>query len=263
MTYGANGVRPLSLAANEYATTISSGTATSDNVRLAAASAVTAPTTINALVIANAAPFTGSTSTLTVTSGTVLVTTTSDIPAGMTLDFGGAEGNIFAPATLTVNGILTGSNGLTKSGNGFLVLNNSANNVTGTLTINRGFVDIVDPAALAGFSRHPGERSRFSDVSRPGLRRNERDRHRQQADHDLQRVLPARDGRRHSGSLRHDHRGGRSDYQWRRGRINQHHEQLHGPDTHLRRQPFDWVRLRCSATAAAWTSERSRTKEFA
>jgi autotransporter-associated beta strand protein len=165
VTYGGIGIRPLS--PSEYAATIVSGASTTDNVRLAAASAITASTTVNALVIATPTPFTGSTGTLTVTSGTVLNTSAASIPAAMTLNFGASEGILFTNSSLTVDGILTGSNGLTKTGTAALNLNNPANNVTGTLTINQGLVTFPDAANLGSFSdiRINGR----SALSTPGL----------------------------------------------------------------------------------------------
>jgi autotransporter-associated beta strand protein len=170
VTYGANGIRPLSTTANEYATTITSGSTTADNVRLSAvdAAAVTAPTQINALVIATTTPFTGSTSTLTVNSGTVLNASAAPIPAAMTLAFGASEGVLFNNAVLTVDGVLTGTNGLTKTGTSNLVLTNPANNVTGTLTLNQGAISFPDAAVIASFNDIVVN-GRSSGTSSPGL----------------------------------------------------------------------------------------------
>lgn len=151
VTYGANGVRPLSTTANEYATTITDGSTTLDNARLTAATAITLPTQVNALVVASTTPFTGSTSILTLANGTLLNTSAFTVPAAMTLNFG-SEGVLFNNAAMTVDGVLTGTNGLTKTGTSTLTLNNVANNVTGTLTINQGTVQFTDPAAIASFS---------------------------------------------------------------------------------------------------------------
>lgn len=152
VTYGANGVRPLSTTA-EYATTITSGSTTANNVRLTAAAAITAPTTINALVVATTTPFTGSTSTLTLSAGTLLHTSAFTLPTAMTLDFGSAEGCLFNNAAMTVDGTLLGSSGLTKTGGSNLILNASANvNVSGPLTINQGGVQFADATKLNSFS---------------------------------------------------------------------------------------------------------------
>jgi fibronectin-binding autotransporter adhesin len=151
VTYGAaNGVRPLAVA--EYATTITSGATTTDNVKLAAAQVIAAPTTVNALAIATTTPFTGSTSTLTVTSGAVLVNSAAAVPAEMTLAFGGAEAVIHNTSAFTFNGILTGSNGLTKNGTSALVLTNPGNTISGTLTLNQGTVNFTDAAVIGSLT---------------------------------------------------------------------------------------------------------------
>ena len=152
VTYGAaNGVRPL--AAGEYATTITSGATTLDNVKLAAAQAITAPTSINALATTTGTPFTGSTSTLTITSGATLVNTTAaTIPAAMTLAYGGAEAVIHNNVTFTVDGILSGTNGLTKTGTSALVLNNVGNTISGTLTLNQGTINFTDAAVIGSLT---------------------------------------------------------------------------------------------------------------
>lgn len=170
VTYGANGVRPLSASAGEYAATIVSGTTTANNVRLASTTpAITAPTQINALVINTTTPFTGSTSILTVASGTVLTATVSStIPAAMTLDFGTAEAKFFNNSELTVNGAITGSNGLTKTGTQSLVLANPANSITGTLTLNQGLVSFSNPAAIATLTDITAN-GRSVGISTPGL----------------------------------------------------------------------------------------------
>lgn len=150
VTYGSSfGVRLLTDA--EYSTVITSGNSDTNNYRLTAAQAITAPTQIGALVIATASPFTGSTSTLSFATGTVLNTSTATIPAEMTLAFGANEAVFFTSGSLTVNGALTGTNGLTKGGSGVLVLNNANNNVTGSLTVNQGLISFSDPAALGSF----------------------------------------------------------------------------------------------------------------
>jgi hypothetical protein len=170
VTYGANGVRPLLAAAGEYAQFIISGTSTANNVELISSgtrTAITSPTQINALLNNNQSPFTGSTSTLTVTSGTVINSATAPIPAEMTLAFGASEAVLFVNFPLTVNGVLTGTNGLTKGGRDSLVLNNPANNVTGTLTLNEGTVALTDPEVIASFSDIVVNGQ--TDITPPGL----------------------------------------------------------------------------------------------
>jgi autotransporter-associated beta strand protein len=145
VTYGPNGIRPL--AAAEYATTLPSGV-TAQNVKLSTSTAFTGPATINALVLdADASFTTGSTGTLTVNSGTVLVSNSTTIGPNIGIDFAGTEGHIIvtgsSSTTLIMNGVVSGTNGLTKSGPGTVRLANSSNTITGPagLTINEGTVE--------------------------------------------------------------------------------------------------------------------------
>ncbi|MFM8495945.1 MAG: beta strand repeat-containing protein, partial [Planctomycetia bacterium] len=93
--------------------------------------------TVNALRFGAAATLSGAASdVLTVTSGAVLSTTsTSTINAP--LDFGAAEGVVYASGALTINGAIAGSNGLTKAGIGILTLS-AANTYTGPTTLTLG-----------------------------------------------------------------------------------------------------------------------------
>jgi autotransporter-associated beta strand protein len=50
--------------------------------------------------------------------------------------------------TLTLNGLITGSGSLIKTGPGILTLNNAANNYTGGTTINAGILSIANPNVL-------------------------------------------------------------------------------------------------------------------
>lgn len=126
------GVRPLNIA-TEYATTLAAVGAT-DNVRLTAADSVTAPKTINSLIVATASPITGS-STLTVTSGAVMNLAATTITPN--LEFGAREAIFFAQASLTLNGAISGSGGLTKQGAGAATFA-AANTYTGTTVIGGG-----------------------------------------------------------------------------------------------------------------------------
>ncbi len=149
VTYDAAGIRPLNTA-TEYAIDLVSGATT--NARLAAAAA-NAGSTVNALAIATGGSVTGA-GTLNVTSGAILNTsTTGNIGLGNTVAFGAAEGHIYSAgstAVLTVDGQLTGSNGLTKSGPGQLVLTNDNSGLTGQLTVNAGYINFNSANALPG-----------------------------------------------------------------------------------------------------------------
>jgi hypothetical protein len=117
VTYGANGVRPLSTA--EYATTF--GLNSADNVRVSAVTTAPSATVNSLLVAANAestiaAPFLSG-GTINATSGAVMYSPTVD-KAGViaaNLNFGSAEGVITNTSTLTLNGVISGSGGLTLS----------------------------------------------------------------------------------------------------------------------------------------------------
>lgn len=149
VTYDASGVRPLSTA-TEYAADLASGADT--NARLTAATA-NAGNTVNALAIAAGGSVTGA-GTLNITSGAILNTsTTGSIGLDNTVAFGAAEGHIFSSgstAVLTVDGRLTGSGGLTKSGPGQLTLTNDNSGLTGPLTLNAGYINFNSGSALPG-----------------------------------------------------------------------------------------------------------------
>ena len=135
-TYGANGVRPLDLA-TEYQGFFSGVTGNTNNVRLTAADNVSGPTSINSLIITGSGIISGNTaSTLTIGSGAVMNVNTAQIAPPV--NFGPAEGIVQAQSTITFNGIVSGTGGLTKQGGGTLVLANGTNNYTGTTTVGMG-----------------------------------------------------------------------------------------------------------------------------
>jgi|GEM_PF-5594811 len=85
--------------------------------------------------------------TLTVTSGAVLSTSsTSTINAP--LNFGSAEGVLYAAGALTINGPISGSNGLTKAGVGILTLT-GANTYTGVTTLTNGNTTVAGGTVTA------------------------------------------------------------------------------------------------------------------
>jgi autotransporter-associated beta strand protein len=142
------GVRPLD-AATEYAATL----AANANVMLASPVVNAGPVTVNALALTGTGSVTGP-GTITVTSGAV-AGAGSGGPAVIAnaLNFGGAEANVFAFASslpLTFTGNLSGTNGLTKSASGRLVLSGDNTGLTGPLTINDGQVSFASLASLPG-----------------------------------------------------------------------------------------------------------------
>ena len=164
VTYQAGaGLRPLT--ASEYAPLVS-GQTTQNNALVQSLTVVGSNTTVQSLtLVSSGAPtsLTGS-GTLTVSQGAVA--STGAVTVSAPLAFGGAEavihvgGNSFGfPGgnALTLNGGITGSNGLTLAGPGTLVLGGTAN-PGGPVTVNAGTLraDGTLTAAGAGVSVRRG-----------------------------------------------------------------------------------------------------------
>jgi autotransporter-associated beta strand protein len=126
------GVRPL--AVSEFAATLAAAGAT-DNVRLTAGETLAAPKTVNALVLSGGGLINGA-GVLSLTSGALLNFSDANIICG--LDFGAAEGVIQSPSSITLTGVISGSDGLTKQGVGIATFANSANTYTGSTTLGGG-----------------------------------------------------------------------------------------------------------------------------
>ncbi|MFT3784533.1 MAG: autotransporter-associated beta strand repeat-containing protein [Tepidisphaeraceae bacterium] len=170
VTVGANGLRLLAPA--EYASTITNTGV--DNVRVEdSLQTQNVDATINALAIRDTELSTGNTGVtgngkLTITSGAIVAV--SDV-AGKLLkidnpvSFGSAEGAVHVAqtsgglATLTLNGVVNGTNGLTKAGPGTLVLTNTASDYAGTTTVDAGGIlftgDIGTPASSSALGTGP------------------------------------------------------------------------------------------------------------
>ena len=67
--------------------------------------------------------------------------------AGVTYQVANATQSMFTPG-LRINGKISGSNGLTKTGNGTLALGNAANDFTGDVVVNRGALAVSDNGQL-------------------------------------------------------------------------------------------------------------------
>jgi autotransporter-associated beta strand protein len=143
VTYGANGVRPLTDA--EYATDPLTAPAAA-NLHLAGATTLSAPVTANAVRLAADADIQGS-STLTVTSGAVLALPGTTRLATGTLNFGAADGLIYNDGDLEISSSIIGSKGLRKSGSGTLTVS-GGNLFSGTTVISAGNVRLASNTAL-------------------------------------------------------------------------------------------------------------------
>jgi fibronectin-binding autotransporter adhesin len=140
VTYDSTGLRTV----NTYLPNIPAGSITTANVRLSPSGTFTvaAPATINALVIGASNVSVLGTSTLTITSGVIL----NGVGAGAIftpIDFGAAEGLLnVSGGSLTISGVISGSNGLTISPlrtQGQVILS-GVNTYTGPTTLNDGTV---------------------------------------------------------------------------------------------------------------------------
>ncbi len=168
ITYDADGFRPL--ATTEYYSADLAPANPTANVRLVGATANNTASTMNALVLANDgtsvdASVTGI-GTLNITSGVIIgnpLFATNNTPIGLSnnIAFGSAEGIIYTVGTggLRITGNLTGSNGLTRTGNGpstpsnntdVLVLTGDNHLLTGPLTIDAGILEFNSANALPG-----------------------------------------------------------------------------------------------------------------
>ena len=146
VTYDATtGIRLL--APTEYVSAFPAGTST-NNVRLSSSASLSSETTVNALVMDGSVSVTGS-GRLGVTSGAIVAASTDSgsMSIHVPLAFGNTEAQFFAVDNLTVTQPITGSGGLTKSGNGTLTLS-AANPFSGPLTVNSGAVSFADMNAL-------------------------------------------------------------------------------------------------------------------
>ncbi len=149
----ANGIRPLDLT-TEFASTITDGTSTANNVRLTAAGSlamIDSATTINSLICnpaTSAASMDGS-GVLTITSGHVLLNTSNANGAptiNVGLNFGSVEGVIGASFNkgAIINGAISGTAGLTiynfnatsfAAPSTGLTVNNPGHTITGDINV--------------------------------------------------------------------------------------------------------------------------------
>ncbi len=131
-----------------YATNLGNA-ASDDNVSLGANASVNiGGQTVNSLRFGGAFTLAGGASdVLTVTSGAVLSTTNTAV-INAPLNFGANEGVVFSSGALTINGPISGTNGITKAGVGSLTL--GANNTyTGTTTLTHGNTTVAGGVVTA------------------------------------------------------------------------------------------------------------------
>lgn len=149
------GIRPLSEAE------ISSALTTGDNVRINSAISIEAPTRVNALI---ASAHISGPHALEIESGLLISNHSNFAHISTPVDFGAAEANVFSTSGsgLILSGSLSGSNGLTKNGDGHLSINGTYG-IAGPLTLNGGSLSFEDPAqlnnALGGIYLHTGSLS--------------------------------------------------------------------------------------------------------
>jgi fibronectin-binding autotransporter adhesin len=141
VTWDAATQRIIPLDATTGYQTILAAAAANENVSLNTAGTVTVNAggqTVNALRfgIGGVTLAGGAGDTLTVTSGAILSTASTSI-INAPINFGSSEGVLFSAGALTINGPISGTNGLTKAGVGVLTLN-GANTYTGVTTLTLG-----------------------------------------------------------------------------------------------------------------------------
>lgn len=119
-----------------YVTSLSPAGST-DNVKISAAGNIASNTSVNSLIVNGNYNVTGSAgTTLTLESGGLLTTGTTTISVP-TLAFGGVDGKIFTYGDTTIDSVITGNAGLSKSGSGSLTLT-AATAYAGQTFINEG-----------------------------------------------------------------------------------------------------------------------------
>ncbi|MDB6155347.1 MAG: hypothetical protein JWL90_3800 [Chthoniobacteraceae bacterium] len=142
LTYGTNGLRPL--AESEYLHDSLAG-GTSANIALALPLSFTGAQSLNALRMQDGSSLSGG--DLTIASGALLVLPGESRLLQNSVNFGNATGTLFTVGNLTITSVVTGTNGLRKSGLGTLVLGGS-NSYTGVTHIIAGTLRLENALAL-------------------------------------------------------------------------------------------------------------------
>lgn len=146
VTYDAGRLRPLT--AGEYETTLTAGAGA--NVKLPGGSSGSHNwvdnddnVTVNALVVPDFTGISG-TGTINIASGALIVAFGTETSIDNNINFGSAEGIIHTGSISTINGVISGSNGVTKSGD-FSLTTTAAHTYTGVTTINAGGFRFFNP----------------------------------------------------------------------------------------------------------------------
>jgi fibronectin-binding autotransporter adhesin len=143
------GFRVLNTA-NQFNSAITANT----NVRLTAAATGITTNSINSLVITSGNSTIADGNTLTVASGAVLLTggamNAVATSGSGTLAFGANKGYITTTGNATIGALITGSNGLVKSGTAQLTLNNINNSFTGDIIVNAGTLSVANNNGVLG-----------------------------------------------------------------------------------------------------------------
>lgn len=166
VTYGANGVTPITSYASSFA-----GSTSNTNVRIESGTTVGGVVNANALVIAAPAEYfddtpvtIGGSGTINLDSGVLLSANSGFTSAGSfnslpgnvvnaNLNFGAREAVIMTPSAITLNGVISGTGGLTKIG-GRTAVFAGANTYTGTTTLN-GLVRFASNVLADGVTPGP------------------------------------------------------------------------------------------------------------
>lgn len=141
VTYGAGAYRTLT--AGEYAAGLADGPAA--NVKITSTVNNDDVVDINALVVGTSTMTgVGITGTGTIRPASGAVVLVGNVPITNNFDFGTAEGILHAGNIAVIDGVLAGSNGITKSGD-FSLATSAAHTYTGLTTINAGGFRFTNP----------------------------------------------------------------------------------------------------------------------
>ena len=154
VTYDATrGVKPLDFSStnNEYATSITSGNDTNDNVRFYNQASLTvayaAGTKVNALNLQGTTNLTNVSGTLVLKSGALILNmnTAPTVPSGLTFDFNSREAVVNAVVATTINGTFSNYTAFTKAGGTVLTFGSTATPLLAVpVTLNGGQLSVAD-----------------------------------------------------------------------------------------------------------------------